>query len=314
MVQQVSTVVSGPTLCVTYSRCYQWSNTLRYIFPPLSAVQHFVLHFSTVIIGPTLCVTYLHCYQRSNTVRYIFPLLSAVQHCVLQVFTVISGSAFFCYRLSLLSAVQHCVLHIPTVISGPTLCVIYSHCYRQSNTVCYRFSLLSAVQHFVLHISTVISGPTLCVTGFHCYQWSNTLPASAVKYVCTGSTAILPWTISLSQGEDIVDIRWLFRGHSEEVIAMSNHGTFVALPAYQQKASNVPNAGIALRQVTPSDTGNYSVEVTGRNSNGVQFMLHRSAILQVLGRSWRPVYNILFCRCWVGHGVLCRTFCFAGAG
>ena len=37
---------------------------------------------------------------------------------------------------------------------------------------------------------------------------------------------------------------------------MSNHGTFVALPAYQQKASNVPNAGIALRQVTPSDTDN----------------------------------------------------------
>ena len=136
----------------------------------------------------------------------------------------------------------------------------------------------------VLQVSTVISGPTLCVTGFQCYQWSNTLPASAVKYVCTGSTAILPWTISLSPGEDIVDIRWLFRGHSEEVVAMSNHGTFVALPAYQQKASNVPNAGIALRQVTPSDTGNYSVEVTGRNSNGVQFMLHRSAVLQVLGR------------------------------
>ena len=37
---------------------------------------------------------------------------------------------------------------------------------------------------------------------------------------------------------------------------MSNHGTVVVLPAYQQKASNVPNAGIALRQVTPSDTDN----------------------------------------------------------
>ena len=206
------------------------------------------------------------------------------------------------------------MLYIPTVIGSPTPCVTGFHCYQRFNTLCYIFPLLSAVQHCVLQVSTVISGSALCVTGFHCYQWSNTLPASAVKYVCTGSTAILPWTISLSPGEDIVDIRWLFRGHSEEVIAMSNHGTFVALPAYQQKASNVPNAGIALRQVTPSDTGNYSVEVTGRNSNGVQFMLHRSAVLQVLGRSWRPVYNILFCRSWVGHGVLCRTFCFAGAG
>ena len=53
-----------------------------------------------------------------------------------------------------------------------------------------------------------------------------------------------------------VDIRWLFGGHSEEVVVMSNHGTVVVLPAYQQKASNVPNAGIALRQVTPSDTDN----------------------------------------------------------
>ena len=215
-----------------------------------------MLHIPAVISGPTLCVTGFHCYQRSNTVCYIFPLLSAV---------------------------QPCVLHIPTVISGPTLCVTYSRCYQRSNTMCYIFPLLS-VSNTVLQVSTVISGPTLCVTGFQCYQWSNTLPASAVKYVCTGSTAILPWTISLSPGEDIVDIRWLFRGHSEEVVAMSNHGTFVALPAYQQKASNVPNAGIALRQVTPSDTGNYSVEVTGRNSNGVQFMLHRSAVLQVLGR------------------------------
>ena len=147
VVQRGSTVVSGPTLCVTYSRCYQWSNTLRYIFPLLSAVQHFVLHISTVISGPTLCVTYFHCYQRSNTVCYRFSLLSAVQH--------------FCYRFSLLSAVQHCVLHIPTVISGPTLCVTGFHCYQRFNTLCYIFPLLSAVQHCVLQVSTVISGPTL---------------------------------------------------------------------------------------------------------------------------------------------------------
>lgn len=157
---------------------------------------------------------------------------------------------------------------------------------------------LPVVQRPALHVYTDICCQALCVsslhlyhqpkhslfTGLHCYQWTNTLPASAVKYVCTGSTAILPWTISLGPGEDIVDIRWLFRGRSEEVVAMSNHGTFVALPAFSQKASNVPNAGIALRQVTVADTGNYSVEVTGRNSTGVQFTLHRYAILQVLGR------------------------------
>ena len=146
-VLQVSTVVSGPILCVTYSCCYQRSNTVCYRFPLLSAVQHRVLQVYTVISGPTLYVTYSRCYQRSNTV---------------------------CYRFPLLSAVQHCVLHIPTVISGPTLCVTYSHCHQWSNTVCYIFPLLSAVQHYVLHIPTLISVQH-CVTGFHCYQRSNTV-------------------------------------------------------------------------------------------------------------------------------------------
>ena len=77
----IPTIISGPTLCVTYFHCYQPSNTVCYTFPL----------FLTVISRPTLCVTYFHCYQWSNTLCYIFPLLSAVQHCVLQVSTVISG-------------------------------------------------------------------------------------------------------------------------------------------------------------------------------------------------------------------------------
>ena len=105
VVQQVSTLVSGPTLCVTYSRCYQQSNTLYYIFPLLSVDQHCVLHISTVISDPTRCVTYSHCYQRSNTV---------------------------CYRVSLLSAVQYFVLQVFTVISGPTLCATSLHCHQRA--------------------------------------------------------------------------------------------------------------------------------------------------------------------------------------
>ena len=121
----------------------------------------------------------------------------------------------------------------------------------------------------------------LSVAGLHCYQWSNVLPDSAVKYVCTGSTAIFPWSVSLSAGEEVVNIRWLFEGHSHEVVALLSHGTFVAMPVFAKRASYVPHAGIALSHVTASDRGNYSVEVTGHNSNGVEFKLFRSAVLHI---------------------------------
>ena len=82
LVLQVLIVISRPTLCVTYFHCYQWSNTVCYIFPLLSAVQHCDLHISTVISGLTLCLTHSHCYQRSNTVLQVSTVISGPTLCV----------------------------------------------------------------------------------------------------------------------------------------------------------------------------------------------------------------------------------------
>ena len=154
------------------------------------------------------------------------------------------------------------------------------HCYKWSNILCHVFLHLQWFNNNVLrlHLCHWFSNS---VAGLHCYQWSNVLPDSAVKYVCTGSTATFSWNVSLAAGEEIVNIRWLFQGHSEEVVAILSHGTFVALPAFSKTASYVPNAGIALGHVTVSDRGKYSVEVTGHNSSGVEFTLLRSAVLHV---------------------------------
>ena len=89
----IPAVISSPTLCITYFHCYQWTNTVCYIFPLLSAIQHGVLHIPTVISGPTLCVTGFHCCQRFSTL---------------------------CYRFKF------------TVISGPTLCATSLHCHQRA--------------------------------------------------------------------------------------------------------------------------------------------------------------------------------------
>ena len=64
---------------------------------------------------------------------------------------------------------------------------------------------------------------------------------------------------------------------------MLSQGTFSPMPAFSGRVTHVPNAGLALTHVTPADTGNYSVQVTGRNSAGDQMTLRRSAFLHVLG-------------------------------
>ena len=98
----------------------------------------------------------------------------------------------------------------------------------------------------------------------------------------------------MTTDEEIVDIQWLFQGHSDEIIAMFSHGTFVPLPAFSQRATHLPNAGIALSHVTVADTGNYSVEVTGRNSGGGQFALRRSVFVKVSGLFSRTRFFFFF--------------------
>ena len=122
------------------------------------------------------------------------------------------------------------------------------------------------------------------IAGSHCFEWLPDAPLdSAVKYTCTGSAAILPWAVSVQPGEEIGEVRWVLAGQSDEVVAVLSQGTFSPMPAFSGRVTHVPNAGLALAHVTLADTGNYSVQVTGRNSAGDQLTLRRSAFLHVLG-------------------------------
>ena len=81
------------------------------------------------------------------------------------------------------------------------------------------------------------------------------------------------------------DVQWFFNGRSSEMIAVLTHDNFLALPAFANRAAFVDNAGITISQISTSDQGNYSVEVSGRDSSGAFFKENTTLRLQVGGRS-----------------------------
>ena len=137
------------------------------------------------------------------------------------------------------------------------------------------------------------------IPGCQCTHFDPLLPDNTTKYVCTGSTAVLPWTVTLDQGDEIVDIQWYFRGRSDEMIAMFAHGNFLAMPAFSARIRHMPNAGVAVSHVTPSDSGRYYVQIMGRNSLGFFSLLHE-ATLVVTG-------SLCFCFCFVLS--VCMSVC-----
>ena len=72
------------------------------------------------------------------------------------------------------------------------------------------------------------------------------------------------------------------------MIAMFAHGNFLAMPAFSTRIRHMPNAGVAVSHVTPSDSGRYYVQIMGRNSIGFFSLLHE-ATLVVTG------WLVLFC-------------------
>ena len=66
------------------------------------------------------------------------------------------------------------------------------------------------------------------------------------------------------------------------------------MPTFSGRVTHVPNAGLALAQVTPADTGNYTVQVTGRNSAGDQMALRRSASARL-----RSAVLVTWVLCWL---------------
>ena len=94
-------------------------------------------------------------------------------------------------------------------------------------------------------------------------------------YLCSGDNLTLDWAYTLSHGETVHDIEWLYDGHSNEVIAIQTHGHFLpgAPFSHRVEQSSTTNAGLQLTHLLVGDSGLYSVEVTYADDTGFQHTL-----------------------------------------
>ena len=121
--------------------------------------------------------------------------------------------------------------------------------------------------------------------GHKCQDWASLVNDGLVKYACEGGTATFDWTVPLGPGEEIEAVQWLHEASpANELMAMTHWSKFFPMPAFWLRVNFVPNAGISLSGARQSDAGIYTVVITGHNSTGGGFSLHRKAALQVSGR------------------------------
>ena len=115
-----------------------------------------------------------------------------------------------------------------------------------------------------------------------------------VIYACAGYDATFPWSYTLSPGEHILSIGWLFRGSSEEMVANFSHGVFVHQPDFAHRVQQVANGGLALSQVTVADAGNYSVEINSRDRSGASVTVLHNIVLRIVdsGRLHSIFYTV----------------------
>jgi hypothetical protein len=64
------------------------------------------------------------------------------------------------------------------------------------------------------------------------FRWTTIFPNGHVIYACATSSVTLPWKFVTSSGDSITSMEWYVKGHSEELMAMDDHGHFVTLPAF----------------------------------------------------------------------------------
>ena len=148
----------------------------------------------------------------------------------------------------------------------------------------------------------------------------NNLPDRALMYACANESVTLPWNYSLSASETLEDVQWFYEGRSNEMIAVMTHGNFLPLPAFSSRVRYVPGAGITLTRVTVADSGNYSVEVSGRDGSGAFFKTRRAVVLQIGGQLSSLVLpgsrfglcleqEVFVCACVHVHSCVCVCVC-----
>lgn len=120
----------------------------------------------------------------------------------------------------------------------------------------------------------------LLLHGAAALQWIDTLQDGQVIYACVGDNPTISWQYQPGSQENVFSITWQFKGQTQEMMAMSSHGAFVALPAYSQRVTQTTNAGVQVHKVGLADTGNYSVEINGQDAAGA-FTVNRTVQLQV---------------------------------
>ncbi|XP_070183111.1 uncharacterized protein [Littorina saxatilis] len=127
----------------------------------------------------------------------------------------------------------------------------------------------------------IVAGLVLALlsTGADCFMWSSGLQDNAVVYACARGTLSLPWNLTLSGGDSVMDIQWFYSERSEELIATEVHGHFLILPAFSGRVRKISNAGIEIDGVEAIARGNYSVEVVGQSAAGAVTTLRRSVFV-----------------------------------
>ncbi|KAK7092832.1 hypothetical protein V1264_008519 [Littorina saxatilis] len=131
----------------------------------------------------------------------------------------------------------------------------------------------------------IVAGLVLALlsTGADCFMWSSGLQDNAVVYACARGTLSLPWNLTLSGGDSVMDIQWFYSERSEELIATEVHGQFLIFPAFSGRVRKISNAGIEIDGVEAIAKGNYSVEVVGQSAAGAVTSLRRSVFVFISG-------------------------------
>ncbi|KAK7105730.1 uncharacterized protein [Littorina saxatilis] len=120
--------------------------------------------------------------------------------------------------------------------------------------------------------------------GFTALTWSDDLKDGQPVYACAGANLLLPWNVSKATTEGIEDIKWFYSGRSQEMIAIFANGNFLSMPSFDGRVLHVTTGGLYLRHVQVSDTGNYSIEVSGHDASGA-FVTHRHTAVVRVGDS-----------------------------
>jgi hypothetical protein len=109
---------------------------------------------------------------------------------------------------------------------------------------------------------------TFLLTDTGAIQWNSSSLASGLHiYACVNDSVTMAWRYTAAPNDIVTDVHWVFNGQSEEMIAIYMDGHFVAFPAFSGRVTLVGNAGIALSELTTTDSGSYTTQLNGHTSS-----------------------------------------------